>query len=634
LSRHRRSAHGTITPEGPSGPEAERVVVALSGAPGGERLIGRAAAFAAASAGGGLIGIVVIDGRIDDDSVARLVTQRRLLEQLGGTYLEVRGDDVAETLARAARAEGATQLVIGAGPRRRLGDSVAEALVAVAGELDVHIVGASGPSSVRRRPVRLHLPALRRQLAALAAWVVGFPAVTALLVATRERHSLSTALLVYVLSVVAVTSVGGALVGVMAAVTASVGANYFFTEPLHSLSVTDPDNVIALVVFLMVAAIVSGLVGIEHRRAVQAQLASIEAAAVAHAASVLARSPEPVDGLVGHLGRVMQRPVWLQQRGGRDGWQPVATGGAITVDDVHAPLAAEGFAVDDRHRLLVGGEPLPPSLRRLAVAISSQLATALAAGELRRQSEQARADAAGDAYRTALLRAVSHDLRTPLTAIKTSVSSLLARDVHWSDEDTHEFLGVIDAGADRLEGLIADLLDMSRLQTGAIHVRMVDTAVADVVADALAGLPQLPTGRCRVVLERPDPVVAADPALLERVVANLVANAHRAAPAGSVITIPISMSDAGGVEIRVVDHGRGIPEPLRRRATRPFDRLDDRSSGTGIGLGLAIAEGFVAAMGGELVLDETPGGGLTAVVRLAGAWPEEVTPCQSSDRRS
>ena len=484
---------------------------------------------------------------------------------------------------------------------------------------------AGGPGG--RRPARITtapgsawrmasgLPARRRQLVAIGLALLLLPLVTGAMEVARDQYSLTVALLAYVVVVVGVTSVGGALVGFGCAVAAFLCATWFFTQPVHSFTVSDSDDLVALAVFLAVAAIVSILVHIERLRAAEARLSGEEAAAVAAAAVVLARAPEPVDALVGHLSRALGgRPVTLGTVGAALDRELGVAGPITTLD------------VDEDHRLHIGGGPLAAPLHRLAVAVASQLATALEARALRLTTEEARQRAAGDAYRTALLQAVSHDLRTPLTSIKTSVSSLLSHEVAWSPEETGEFLEVIDAETDRLDRLIANLLDMSRLQAGGIHVHLIPVDPEDCVTAALTSLSHLPPDRCRLVVDHPDLLIEADPALLERVLANLVANAERAAPAGTTVTIRVGALDERWAAIRVIDTGPGIPARLRARAVHPFQRLGDRDPGSGIGLGLAIADGFVVAMGGRLTLDDTPGGGLTATIRIARTDQENPRP--------
>lgn len=245
---------------------------------------------------------------------------------------------------------------------------------------------------------------------------------------------------------------------------------------------------------------------------------------------------------------------------------------------------------------------------------------------------QAAADAArieaADRLRAALLTAVGHDLRSPLAAAKAAVSGIRAGDIALDERDRGELLEAADGALDQLAGLVENLLDMSRLQAGAQPVHPRPTVIEDVLAQALDSLGVEPRG---VLLEVEDglPHVLVDPGLLDRAVANLVANAQRFAPPGRPPLLRVTAcadpvhggaGDAGGsVRLEVIDHGPGIPTAARDRVFQPFQRLGD--SGTGLGLGLALSRGVVEAMGGSITPTDTPGGGLTMVVLLPVASP-------------
>ncbi|WP_206054033.1 sensor histidine kinase [Nocardioides iriomotensis] len=218
---------------------------------------------------------------------------------------------------------------------------------------------------------------------------------------------------------------------------------------------------------------------------------------------------------------------------------------------------------------------------------------------------------AGNRLRTALLAAVGHDLRTPLAAAKAAVSGLRSRDVTLTEDDRRELLETADESLDRLAALVENLLDLSRLQAGALPVRTQPVAVDDVIARALDDPGVEPR---TVVLDVPEqlPDVVADPGLLERVIVNVVANAQRCAPPPALLT---AVAADGRVDLRVVDTGPGIVAADRDRVFVPFQRLGDSGTG-GLGLGLALSRGLVEAMAGSLTLDETPGGGLTLVISL------------------
>src|SRR5581483_5089029 len=232
------------------------------------------------------------------------------------------------------------------------------------------------------------------------------------------------------------------------------------------------------------------------------------------------------------------------------------------------------------------------------------------------QAAQAEVLAEGNRIRTALLAAVSHDLRTPLASIKASVSSLRQGDVDWSAEDEASLLATIEQNADRLDDLIGNLLDMSRLHTGSLQPLLRPVAVEEVAPAALLGLDR----GSRVELHVPEslPLVRADPGLLERVLANLFSNALRHSPAGQPPELRAHVLDGvGAVALEVVDHGRGVADDDKERIFEPFVRIDRQASG--VGLGLAVAKGFAEGMGGAIAALDTAGGGLTIRITLPAA---------------
>jgi two-component system sensor histidine kinase KdpD len=245
-------------------------------------------------------------------------------------------------------------------------------------------------------------------------------------------------------------------------------------------------------------------------------------------------------------------------------------------------------------------------------AFVSISAARAAAAERRQLAAETAALARSDELRASLLRAVSHDLRTPLASIKASVSSLREPDIAWSETDRADFLETIETNTDRLTGIITDLLDLSRLQAGAVQPNLTDASVEEVVAAALDSIDA--GDEVRIDLPEDLADVRTDPVLLERVVANLVANAIKWSP--PMRDIRIGADRAGDrVELFIIDHGPGIAADQRTLVRRPFQRVTDTGAG-GVGLGLAIADQMSTAVGADLRLQDTPGGGLTAVVDL------------------
>jgi len=258
----------------------------------------------------------------------------------------------------------------------------------------------------------------------------------------------------------------------------------------------------------------------------------------------------------------------------------------------------------------------------VAVTVSSVVHLAarravLAAG-LATQAARAQGLAEGNRIRTALLAAVGHDLRTPLASVKASVSTLRQTDVTWSPQDQVELLATIEEGADRLNALISNLLDMSRIQTGAVQLFVRPTSLEEVAPLVVQAVDD--GALLQVEMSEDLPLFGADPGLLERALANLVANALRYSPPGRPPTLAaraVQNGDArGAVQIDVVDHGPGVPPDQWERIVQPFEQVGDSRSSNGVGLGLAVTKGFVEAMGGKLSADATPGGGLTMRIEL------------------
>jgi len=601
----------------------ERIVVALSGVSGGEHLLRRAARMAARSNGE----VIAVHVRLPDGLVQAeppgLETQRRLLSELNGRYAEVTGADKAQALVEFARAENATQLILGASGRSRLDEflhgSVINKVIRDVAPIDVHVISAPDqkeeglPQLARRRRPAV-VPRRRRNIGLAAA----VPAIVAMGAALSPLHSsmgLPGALLFLLLGVVVVDIVGGVLPAVVASIAAALTADFFFAPPLYSFRIADPANIVALVIFFAVAGLVSVLVDQLNRRGLQVARARAESESLARLAggSVLS-GVEALPDIVGELRRTFELDAVAILAPGSDGWQVAAAAGSPvpgSPDDGNFSVELHQGTV-----LVIAGHALSAEDSRLLVAFVGQLR--MAQDRLLLESEAAAAAdlAEANSLRSALLAAVSHDLRTPLAGIKAAVTSLLSREVEWEPSDVNGFCRTIDQETDRLTGLIGNLLDMSRLQTGTLPVSVEPTTIDDVVFNAVASLSTAGTG-VKVTMEESVPLVEADPGLLERALANVISNAQKWSPGG--VGARVEVGRAGGhVAVRVIDQGPGIPSKRREEVFQPFQQLGDagRPGLEGIGLGLAVAKGFTQAMGGELDVDDTPGGGTTMTFLL------------------
>jgi len=601
----------------------ERVVVALTGGPEGDTLIRRAARIAARAAGGDLLAVHVTksDG-LTGANPANLARQRQLVESLGGTYHQVVGDNISEALLTFARAENATQLVLGASRRSWLlalltGPGIGSRTIHDSGPIDVHIVTHSHAASrwgLLPRSRGGITP--RRQIAGYVLAAALAPLVTVILANMRTSLNLTSDVLAYLLAVIAVAVTGGFVPALLEAIVASLLLNYYFTPPIHEWTIAEANNALALGVFVAVALIVSWVVDIAARRTKQAARANAESELLVTTAGSILRGQGALDALLDQTREAfgMRSASLLECRGcgPTADWAVVASAGD---DPVRRPDDADvDVPITDTLSLALAGRPLPAGDRRVLGAFAAYAGVALDQQRLAAQAEAAKPLAAADRMRTALLAAVSHDLRTPLASAKAAVTSLRSPDVRWDAADTEELLATADESLDRLTHLVENLLDMSRLQAGALSLFPRPSGLDEIVARALDNLD--PLGR-DITVEIPEslPAVYADPAILERVVVNLTENALRYSPAGKPPLITAS-SLGDRVELRVVDRGPGIPEEDRERMFVPFQRLGDTDNTTGVGLGLALSRGLTEAMGGTLTAEDTPGGGLTMTVSL------------------
>lgn len=590
----------------------ERLVVAITGAPSAEHLIRRAARMAERSRAE-LLGVHVRrgDGLGGDDRVA---AHRQLLADLGGRYHEIVGDNPAESLVAFARAENATQLVLGTSRRTRINElfhgSIINRAVRASPDIDVHVVAHDDDTDTGtlRRGIRSSdRPAPlsgRRRVAAWAVAIGGPPLLTAAFVPFRDDEGLPGVLPAYTLVVVITALLGGSLPAVVAAVIGFVLGNLALTQPYGTLRITELSSVVALTAFLAVAMIVAVVVGRLAHRTAEVQRSRAQAQALASSAASLAASDDAVSMLLDKL----RSALTLETVAVTEGATTVAAAGHIAALE---RADVERIGLPDQRSLVYVPPIIDPDDRLIVRAFADQLATALRRSELAAAETNAHTLAEIDEFRTALLRAVSHDLRTPLAAIKAAASSLEQDDVDWPDDARRDFISTIVEEGDRLDRIITNLLDASRLEAGVLAVQLASLDPGEVLEQAARTAP--PDVDVTIVCPSEDTPIRADRALLERVVENLLINAARYAPGPVQLAIdhdPYARTS----RLRVIDHGPGVPAEMYDALFRGFQRLDDR--GAGVGLGLAVSLGFVEAMGGLLVPSETPGGGLTMDIVL------------------
>ncbi|GAA1751500.1 ATP-binding protein [Aeromicrobium alkaliterrae] len=593
----------------------ERLVVGVTGGPESEALMRRAERISSRTGGGRWMALYVARGDgLVQHSPDRLEVLRRMAEDLGGTFHVVVGDDAAAAILTFARAENATQVVIGASRRGRVSTlvrpGIGEVVIAESGDIDVHIV-THDLARRRRGDVRARQSlGTTRRLVGLAIALLGPMALTGLLLVTPDLHSLPSEAMLFMVVVVATALVGGLVPAVVAALVSGFALNFFFTPPLRTLTIATTDNAYALALFIAVAVAVSSVVDLAARRLAQAQRATAEADALSALAHGLLHAGQDVQGVVERAREVF----------GLRGVAVVASDGTVLVA---AGDQGQGETtrvdVDAETALVFTGEALSPDQLRLMTAYAAHVRVLRERRVAAQESAERRALAEADRARAALLAAVSHDLRTPLASVKAAASSLRNDAIDWSPDDTEALLATIEEGADRLDALVANLLDMSRLEAGAVTSRSEPVELDTVVRVAVGALGPDVAERVSVAV---DPTVHAwaDAGLLERVVENLVANAVRHTPGASTVRVDASASGAR-VLLRVVDTGPGIAAADRDRVFAPFQRLGDVPGGTGVGLGLAVARGLTESMAGSLTVDDTPGGGATFVIDLPGEAP-------------
>ncbi|MGH8958986.1 MAG: sensor histidine kinase [Acidimicrobiia bacterium] len=454
-----------------------------------------------------------------------------------------------------------------------------------------------------------------RTTSAWAVAIVGLPLLTWLLDGLSERLGLHNVLLLYLLAAVVVGVIGGVLPAVVTALAGFLLANWFFTEPLHTLMVGDPDHLVSIFVFLVVALAVGLLVGLSTRRSAEARRARAQAEALAASVSA-GRSAlgSNEQGLVARITEVFSLGAvsLLRREGGA--WQSLAWSGdreLLAPDD-----GTEVIELTPDTVLVLFDGRLTVDDRMVLRAFAAQIVFAMEREELEEEARAAEAMLATDRLRTALLDAVSHDLRTPLATIKASLTSLLETGVDWSPTETRSFLQEAVDQAERLNRMVGRLLDASRLQAGAMHVFFRPVGLDEVVSSALSGLGHA-SERVSVDISESLSPVQTDPDLLERAVANLVENALTWSRPGDPVRI--TAAEVGGrVELRIIDRGPGIPVAARDLVFQPFQRLGQQS-GEGVGLGLAVSRGLLDSMDNSLTIENTPGGGTTMVIAFKSA---------------
>jgi two-component system sensor histidine kinase KdpD len=431
--------------------------------------------------------------------------------------------------------------------------------------------------------------------------------------------SLPTELMSFLALTVAVALVGGLLPALVSAVLGFLLVNYFFTRPVGGFTIASPANLLALVVYVAVAVAVASVVGLASRRTTEAAQARAESVALASLSTSVLSGNDPAAALVERLRETfgLVAAALLVRDAEPGSWRCVASSGtdpAMRPEDADTVIAIDGQVEDQvgvQRVLALRGRVMPAGDRRVLEAYAAQAGLVLEHRRLRERDAEAEVLERGEALRSALLTAVSHDLRTPLSTIRASVDVLLSPQVQLDRDDSSTLTGAIQDATGQLERLIDNLLDLSRLQSGLLRPTLRPTGLDEVVPLAVASVD---ASRVRLEMDDSLPLVLTDAGLLERVLANVLSNAVRHSPDGAPVRVT-ALATRDVVELRVVDRGAGVSPALRKEMFEPFQRLGDTSP-EGLGLGLAVATGLAEAVGAVLTPEDTPGGGLTMTIAV------------------
>jgi two-component system, OmpR family, sensor histidine kinase KdpD len=451
------------------------------------------------------------------------------------------------------------------------------------------------------------------------------PAAVTGMAALPVRISTTTAALVFVLAVTGAAVIGGSGAGLAASLLSFLALNFSFTPPLGTLSVRKTADLVALVVFLLVSAVVGTLVSRANTQRQRAERREREARILQHLGTRLL-SGESAETVLESFGRALVDLTGLARYEAAlepDGQIRVQVGEEATAGMARTdfPLEVGGQAAGAirtyRHAEAV---PLGEGERHLIRTFTSQMALALESNRLAGVARGAQLDAERSQLQAALFSSVTHDLRTPLASITASVTSLLDSAAEFRPEDRRTLLETILQEAERLNRLVRNLLDLSRLRAGALTPSKRPTAIDELIEGVLSRMEPLLLGhRLNVVLRDNLPEVPADAVQIDQVLTNLLENAAKFSPPGSQITISAARWQ-NNVQVRVADRGRPIPPEERERVFEPFVQAENGNA-TGSGLGLAIARAVVVAHGGAIWIEDAPGGGTAVVFRLPVAQP-------------
>lgn len=465
-------------------------------------------------------------------------------------------------------------------------------------------------------PFRESSPRRRLRASALAA---GIPAALTFVAALPRDVTTASAALLYVLGVVLVTAAAGAVAGLIASALSFVALNFYFTAPTHTFAVDKPQDLVALVVFLIVSGVVGALLSMALTQRSRAERRDAESRLLNHLTTRLLAGDAVSKVLERFAHAVIETSAITRCTIVTDLTPEVIDVGDALPDqreDVF-PMVAEGREIGSITVYSAASERVRPEERSLLEVFAGQMALALQGMKLSNEAREARLEAEGAASRAALFSSVTHDLRTPLSSITASVTSLMDEGTEFRQEERRELLDTIRHEAARLNRLVANLLDLSRMRAGALVPSKELVSIDELIGGVLTRLgPSLRSHELTVSVADAIPEVAVDVVQVDQVLTNLLENAAKFSPKGSPISLTVARW-RGGAQVRVSDRGVGVPEAERQKVFEAFVR-GDGARVEGSGLGLAIARAIVDAHGGRIWIEESPGGGATVVFELPG----------------
>jgi two-component system, OmpR family, sensor histidine kinase KdpD len=621
-------------------PAGERVLVCISGSSDGASVVRRARLLAdRLKVPWSAIHVETARSlRISEAERNRVAEALRLAERLGAETVTLPGQDIAATIAEYARANNFTHIVIARSPkswwRDLLFGTITEQLVRRAGGINIHVIAAAPPrdqQSAAAPPVTDVAPGAGLDARPYLGSLGCVAAALSMALVLHDVLGITSIALAFLTAVLASAVIWGLLPSLLACLAAVLAYNFFFLPPLYTFTITDPENVVALFFFTVVAIIASNLAArvraqaivarqrartaeelyaFSRKLAVAANLDDLLWATVHQIAlmlkvrvvillptdgSVAVRAGFPPDDALDAADIAAAKWSWEKNRPAGRGADtlPGAKRLFLPMQTGRGPVGVIGIDSDEP------GPLLTPDQRRLLDALSDQAALAIERVNLVEDVDQARLEAERDRLRQALLTSISHDLRTPLASILGSATSLSAGQV--SDAMRETLVRTIQEEAERLNRFIGNLLDMTRIESGPLKPRTGLADISDVVGAALQRAGKiLAQHRVQVDLAPSLPMLELDMVLFEQVLFNLLDNAAKYAPAGSLIRLRAWRTN-GRVCLQVIDEGDGIAEADREHIFEKFYRARGADTGrAGTGLGLAICRGFVEAMGGTI----------------------------------